>query len=503
MSRCLSLSLNLIMFSGKKVTYTTPDSGHSHHAPAGVTSSKLAHDVSHSQAKGALGNDIGDVSGDVTATNVKAWLAEDDHRALLNNRVRILDAAVGIGFRQEDQPSVKLLVGQAVTILGNSSDPMTASSKIATSFNVPHTMGLTLIDFLTEGIPPAAAVVTSLHEALTMASTAGRTVSPTPVASGRASMVAAIATGFEQIKHLSRIGSAYDIEQRCLEARDVLSQYVPSFWFPLSAQEWGALAVPITDFARAMQRVPLYSDKARTTALPTVANLRKIIVSAIADKAMWPQCRFILFGHIGDLYGSHTAPLILQGVDPEAAKMSGEESIGVYLTEAVSTITIMFAQTTESMRSAEPHAIARALIISIDNLLSPVSTSLIDQDWFSITLAKGESAYDFFVRIRTAAARCNKSYADLVERLKVALQVVAVDPATPPAVALGIGNVSGHLPRIISTTSDASSFEMALKREPIFTATLWRKTERGEKQPQAEAGRLPLGGTPGNSDGIF
>ena len=438
MSRCLSLSLNLIMFAGKKITYTTPDSGHSHHAPAGVTSSKLAHDVSHSQAKGALGNDIGDVSGDVTATSVKAWLAEDDHRALLNNRVRILDAAVGIGFRQEDQPSVKLLVGQAVTILVNSSDPMTASSKIATSFNVPHTMGLTLIDFLTEGIPPAAAVVTSLHEALTMASTAGRTVSPTPVASGRASMVAAITTGFEQIKHLSRIGSAYDIEQRCLEARDVLSQYVPSFWFPLSAQEWGALAVPITDFARAMQRVPLYSDKARTTALPTVANLRKIIVSAIADKAMWPQCRFILFGHIGDLYGSHTAPLILQGVDPEAAKMSGEESIGVYLTEAVSTITIMFAQTTESMRSAEPHAIARALIISIDNLLSPVSTSLIDQDWFSITLAKGESAYDFFVRIRTAAARCNKSYADLVERLKVALQVVAVDPATPPLSLSGL-----------------------------------------------------------------
>ena len=32
MSRCLSLSLNLIMFAGKKITYTTPDSGHSHHA---------------------------------------------------------------------------------------------------------------------------------------------------------------------------------------------------------------------------------------------------------------------------------------------------------------------------------------------------------------------------------------------------------------------------------------------------------------------------------------
>ena len=145
----------------------------------------------------------------------------------------------------------------------------------------------------------------------------------------------------------------------------------------------------VADYSRAMQRMPLHSDVSRTKMLPTVADLRKIIVSAIANKAMWPQCRFILFGHLGDLYGSHTGPLILQGVAPGAARTSGEEFIGVCLTEAVSTITLLFAQTTEAMRSATPDAIARALLVSIDNLLAPDSKSLIDQEWFSMGLAKG------------------------------------------------------------------------------------------------------------------
>ena len=503
--RALSLSY-LVMFTSTKddhPTYTTPDSSgsSSHHAPAGGTSSKLTHDDPQSRPKGApvsASGDADDISA-VPSTNVKAWLAEDGHSKLLASRTLVLETAVACGCIPQDRATAKLLVEHAISIIIDSVDPMTAAAEISSSFNVPHTLGLALIDFLTTGTPPAGAVVYSLREALSVASAGGITASPSPASGGGADVVAAIESGFQQVKHFSRLPSEHMSELKIREARDSLASYEPSFWFSLASKEWGALSVQVADYSRAMQRMPLHSDVSRTKMLPTVADLRKIIVSAIANKAMWPQCRFILFGHLGDLYGSHTGPLILQGVAPGAARTSGEEFIGVCLTEAVSTITLLFAQTTEAMRSATPDAIARALLVSIDNLLAPDSKSLIDQEWFSMGLAKGESAHDFFLRLRSAAARSNRQYAELVERFTVALQIVARDPGTPQAVALGVGNVSGHLPRVISASFDASALDISLKAEPIFTALLWRKTAQ-ELKPLLPAGeRPPLGGIPGNA----
>ena len=223
-------------------TYTTPDSGHSHHAPAGVTSSKLTHDDPQSRPKGApvsASGDADDISA-VSSTNVKAWLAEDGHSKLLASRTLVLETAVACGCIPQDRATAKLLVEHAISIIIDSVDPMTAAAEISSSFNVPHTLGLVLIDFLTTGAPPAGAVVYSLREALSVASAGGITASPSPASGGGADVVAAIESGFQQVKHFSRLPSEHMSELKIREARDSLASYEPSFWFSLASKEWGS-----------------------------------------------------------------------------------------------------------------------------------------------------------------------------------------------------------------------------------------------------------------------